>query len=463
MPPASPIDTLDGLLASLELSCPQLVASSSFDAVVGHSSSRPSLLAHLKACGVDAIADRQKIANGLQRAQREGRAPRPAAAPAAEGTGSTPASDSARPRPPPPPPPLPPLPPGGRKRRILCLHGGASSGPIMQVQCARFVQHMEAQYDFVFANGPAEQPLDPSAPMAKLLDTFFGGLPVLRWMEISRRDGVVFKYGAEEKAQRGADPAQNGGGGGGDAAADDAERLLERSKGQAANLFVNGQLDGSTHMYTHAGEALRHLGAFVRQEVRAHGRFDGFFGFSQGANLMLIWLALVEAGVLDGAWAAPRWACACCATQWRWAELQFDGAAAELADELRAGLPADAGVRSVDELLAEGGAGGGGVSARLTSGRLITAAPLGIPSLHLHGAKDAALELRSVGVLLTMLNAPSRRISQDSHIFRCMAEIKIKALPVRSSAGEHGTPDTSLTFAVLACRLFGWIDLQLKK
>ena len=48
---------------------------------------------------------------------------------------------------------------------------------------------------------------------------------------------------------------------------------------------------------------------------------------------MSIWLALVEAGILDASW-GPKWVCACCATEWGWAAAQLDHMAGELADAL---------------------------------------------------------------------------------------------------------------------------------
>ena len=64
-----------------------------------------------------------------------------------------------------------------------------------------------------------------------------------------------------------------------------------------------------------AGLALRTLATYVKQ----HGPFDGAIGFSQGANTLALWLSLIEAGVLPYEWAAPKWACLICATQWGWA------------------------------------------------------------------------------------------------------------------------------------------------
>ena len=102
---------------------------------------------------------------------------------------------------------------------------------------------------------------------------------------------------------------------------------------------------------------------------------------------MCLWLGLVEAGVLEASWAAPRWACACCATQWGWSP-QFDEAAAELAAEIGPPL----GARPPAEARRLAAASGTPPSPRLDGG-LLTAAPLGVPSLHLIGRDDPAKPL----------------------------------------------------------------------
>ena len=54
----------------------------------------------------------------------------------------------------------------------------------MKIQLSRFRAFMEDDYEFVFPNGPRSQPMDPGSPQARILHTFFEGLPVLRWMLI---------------------------------------------------------------------------------------------------------------------------------------------------------------------------------------------------------------------------------------------------------------------------------------
>ena len=126
--------------------------------------SRTDFLAHLMRGGLVALKDRQAVANGLARAGREGRL-----------------------TPPPPPPPPKPLPPlirvparkPGPRRRILCLHGGGSSGDILNVQLATFRHELGDEYEFVFAQGPAWKELEPDSNSAMMMEMFFEGLPVM--------------------------------------------------------------------------------------------------------------------------------------------------------------------------------------------------------------------------------------------------------------------------------------------
>ena len=299
---------------------------------------RTALLARLKEKGVDKLSDRQAVANGF------GKALRGSGLSAASATPAAPLPAKAAPPPPPPaPPPIRRLP--GRKKRILCLHGGASSGPIMKVQLNRFLLMMGDEYDFLFANAPTKHDLDPASPEARVLNTHFEGLPVLRWMNIVDRQtgkGGIVGGGITPTAERkdadgnirsmnytahgvGTTAATNASSATGAAgvATSSSESAPEATQQMSQSIT---RLSGESHTYVGAGEALRALATFVR----AQGPFDGAIGFSQGANLLYLWFCLVEAGVLDSDWAAPRWACLICSTQWGWAE-HFDRSTEELA------------------------------------------------------------------------------------------------------------------------------------
>lgn len=415
---------------------------------------RTALLSRLKELNVTRLADRQALANGLSKMEREAVAAAAPPAPAPQPTFSPPRRV-------------------GAKGRILCLHGGASSGEIMKIQLQRFYTTLGEDYEFKFANAPTKQPLDPASPQARILNAYFGGLPVLRWMRIIEKvtgadahivgGGVVptakrydkhgkqldmLEWADELKRRRNGTTNAAAAGGAPTAAAaaavdvsdasapaagaDEATALTtEGEAGAAASISSSstaepaavaaaeeaakagspgyGQaitaLNGGDHAYdaVETGESLRALARLVRQE----GPFDGVLAFSQGANLLAIWLALVEAGVLDASWAAPRWACLICSTQWGWAEA-FDARADELAQAIGPGLgariPAEVRRKLEKEVIgaeasgANGGSGGSGGSRtaaqtalRRLDSQLMSAAPLGIPSIHLIGEKDPAL------------------------------------------------------------------------
>ena len=356
---------------------------------------RVALLSRLKECGVSKLVDRQAVANGFSKAQRLGELPAPPPPPLV------------------PPVPVPPAPRNGRKGRILCLHGGSSSGEIMKIQLTRFLHTMGEDYEFCFVNAPQEQPLDPSSPQARILNVYFEGLPVLRWMRIvdkeTGEDAAFLGRGIEPTAERkdksgmvvnlleraealqrmhgklAGIPATNDTN---DSGAQDAARAGSPGYGKAA-----AELRGETHAYREADLALRKIGEFVRDSVAQHGPFDGAIGFSQGANILTMWLALVEAGVLDAEWASFRWACCICATQWGWQE-DFDARA----DELATGMGAGAGARTareVQQLAAAGKLPRAAPSKEppVRLERLFSAGPLGIPSIHLVGEKDPSKPL----------------------------------------------------------------------
>ena len=302
---------------------------------------RVLLLNELKAHGVG-LAERQAIANGLAKATREGRVAgsQPAAAPA-----PAPAPNPSR------------ASRTGPKGRILCIHGGGSSGEIMKVQLNRFILEMGKDYEFLFVDGPAVLPMDPNSPQARVLNHFFTGLPVLRWMTIvDKATGVdanivgfnggqtrvdkktgetvnlldkVDEFEQRERATFGlpappmapapshsvtaaasmpataslkATPSAPSDEPTRAQATSDASADVERPASappakpstaapstaeppaagpptaQPASAGPSpSELSGERHAYAEAGVALRTLARFVR----AHGPFDGFFGFSQ--------------------------------------------------------------------------------------------------------------------------------------------------------------------------------------
>lgn len=59
---------------------------------------------------------------------------------------------------------IPPPPPPRTKGKILCLHGGASSGPILRLQMGRFRAELGDDYEFIFPNGSTKPELDPFSP-----------------------------------------------------------------------------------------------------------------------------------------------------------------------------------------------------------------------------------------------------------------------------------------------------------
>jgi hypothetical protein len=384
---------LSGLLSALDKAhLSDLVAEdtvASWCTLLDGKNGRPTLLGHLKNAGMDKLSDRQGVVNGFCKARREGKlagAPPMASAPSTE-----------PPKTMVPPVQAPRAPPSVRKGRILCLHGGGSSGPILKVQMSRILQLMGNDYEFHFANGPSTMVVDPNSPNGKVLSHFFEGLPVLRWMDIvekstGRSANVVGGMAPSSKTDRHGKSvdllqeidridAKKAGSASPDGAAPSGGETLVAAAATApaaAPTVLLTELTGETFTYSEAGAALRTLAQFVR----THGPFDGAFGFSQGANLLAIWLSLVEAGVLEAGWARPKWACLCCATQWGWGG-NFDDKAAELAAAIGPSL----GARSPEELRALAGQSGAALE-RLD--RLMTCAPLSIPSLHWIGEKDPA-------------------------------------------------------------------------
>eukprot|EP00966_Prymnesium_polylepis_P200938 4656420-Prymnesium_polylepis.1 len=250
----------------------------------------------------------------------------------------------------------------------------ASIVDIMRVQLSGIAAALD-EYDLVYAQGPRWRQLDPESAEAKTLHTFFEGLPVLEWMGLHDRqtDAPMVPLGLHE------DPATTS-----KTNARERREYRDELARRQAELGVGfPRMSGETHYYAHFERAIRTLAETVRRE----GPFEGFIGFSQGCNMMSIWLSLVEAGVLPSAWAAPRWVCAICGTEWGWARCQFD----MLTDELAAAIGADLGAQSRAQIEEAAAAGGdGSLSARLTGGKLVTGERLGVPSLHLIGAQDPA-------------------------------------------------------------------------
>ena len=356
--------------------------------------SRVQLLAHLKMLGVAKLSDRQAVANGFSKAQR-------LAASCAAAAPSAAVAESSLPR-------------RGKKGKILCLHGGASSGKIMRLQLAQFVRVMGDDYDFCFADGPKAAHLDPASPQARILKQFFDGLPVLRWMDIvdkatgkstdllggavtptarrlDKRTGrMVSLIDAIDKLEM-----TNGNGANDGANAASAEVAMAGSEISSSEAVKAGSpfgdtaaaLDARHHTYAEAGLAMRQLAAYVAQ----HGPFDGAIGFSQGANTLALWLSLIEAGVVDPKRAAPQWACLICATNWGW-PADMDGKAEALARAIGPAL----GARSTEEVTRLATSGSlpcdygqpSGVPPRLA--QLMSSGPLGIPSMHLIGEHDPA-------------------------------------------------------------------------
>ena len=406
---------------------------------VNDNAGRPALLAHFKQLGVSKLAERQSLVNGLGKARREGRlagvqiTPAPIAAPVAAAVAD----------------PVAPL--AGRKGRILCLHGGGSSGPILRMQMSRITSVLGADYEFSFANGPCKQPVDPNSAQGKILGHFFEGLPVLRWMNIVDKntgdDAQVVGGMASNVMRTGKDGRQvdilkmiateakmdakaalssatsEPTSAAHTAAAEDAptegteataispatiHAADEKQKASTPDVSADSTapataavpaatapathfsaLSSDCHTYVEAGQGLRTLASHIRE----HGPFDGVFAFSQGANLLATWLCLVEAGVLDAKWAAPKWVCCCCATQWGWAS-HFDAKTEEFAAAIGPAL----GARMPDEVRRLALEAGFTPSPRLD--KLMTCAPLGVPSMHLVGEKDPSRSFSEANVQL---------------------------------------------------------------
>ena len=222
-------------------------------------SDRSKFLQHLKDAGIDKLPERQKIANGLARARREGRLPPPAL---------------------PPPPPQAPLPPPVIlqakapmvRRRVLCLHGGTSSGDIMAVQVGGLIRGLREEYEFVFAQGPAWRELDPSSVEAKTLAQFFEGLPVLEWMSLldRRTNAPIVVPSLKDESPTGAMSA-----------AERREHREATARRQQEQAVAAGSaalpMSGSTHYYAYYERAIRTLAETVQRD----GPFEGFIGFSQ--------------------------------------------------------------------------------------------------------------------------------------------------------------------------------------
>ena len=196
-------------------------------------------------------------------------------------------------------------------------------------------------YSFHFANGPTKQPMDPDSPQARILNTYFEGLPVLRWMNI-----VDKETGKDANLAAGGllgDSKRKDKDGNETTLLEHAEKLAAQRKAEApshaptpaddtkADAAAHGltwvnfggiarQLSGEHHAYADAGLALRTLATYVKQ----HGPFDGAIGFSQGANTLALWLSLIEAGVL--LYSGPRHGRASSPTQWGWASAFDDKA-----------------------------------------------------------------------------------------------------------------------------------------
>ena len=199
----------------------------------------------------------------------------------------------------------------GARPRILCLHGGATSGAIFKAQLHAVVQELRDAADFVFADGPVAAPA--TGPEAKHMRSFFPGLVdggLFSWMRI-----VELEAGEEV----------------------DVVARLAKSRDAAASGVVHGKgvLVGTKagdrdQQYRGEGRAL----AAVIDHVK-RWQPDGILGFSQGANVAALLMAAVEAGAAPDV-PPPKFLVCMCATHWGWR------------DDMRArtdAILADAGLR----------------------------------------------------------------------------------------------------------------------
>ncbi|KZL83287.1 oxidoreductase [Colletotrichum incanum] len=67
--------------------------------------------------------------------------------------------------------------PPPERPKILCLHGGGSSGTIFQIQLIRLSRVLEPRFEFVFLDGPIE-----TEPGPGVLPVFEGCGPYYRWV-----------------------------------------------------------------------------------------------------------------------------------------------------------------------------------------------------------------------------------------------------------------------------------------
>lgn len=175
--------------------------------------------------------------------------------------------------------------PDGSRPRVLCLHGGATSGAIFRAQLHAIVEDLKEAVDFVFEDGPLSAPT--TGPEAKHMRSFFPGLVkggLFSWMSIVE----VSEDGKEEDVvasvlRRERDRAPGGG------VDDDLRSGVVHGSG--AVLVGTKDAAGGDQQYRDEGAALKR----VLELVRTH-RPDGIVGFSQGANVAALLFAALQAG-----------------------------------------------------------------------------------------------------------------------------------------------------------------------
>lgn len=197
--------------------------------------------------------------------------------------------------------------PDGSRPRVLCLHGGATSGAIFRAQLHAIVEDLKEAVDFVFEDGPLSAPT--TGPEAKHMRSFFPGLVkggLFSWMSIvevsedGREEDVVASVLRRERDDRAP----------GGRVDDDLRSGVVHGSG--AVLVGTKDAAGGDQQYRNEGAALKR----VLELVCTH-RPDGIVGFSQGANVAALLFAALQAGHASVP-SPPRFLVALCATHWGW-------------------------------------------------------------------------------------------------------------------------------------------------
>ena len=161
--------------------------------------------------------------------------------------------------------------PSSDKKRLLCLHSSAASGSIFRRQLAPL--KLEESFDLDFLDGTIV--IDPeTSPEAKMLRKFFPKSPNLTYM---RRVMVDAKTGVESDAVL--------------ATNEEAWQSLPPEAAAAARDTMNTSIGE----YREIEPALKRLSATIASASQAGARYDGCLAFSQGANLLSVLLAVLEA------------------------------------------------------------------------------------------------------------------------------------------------------------------------